>query len=364
MEKLKVPLAKPRPDCDEFMKAVTTDYEPARPRLVEYKMNLPVQKAIIEMLGRTWVDDVAPGHIASGQPAGAGREAFWDNFIAMWYHLGYDFVRLELSLDCPRSSRTGGDHGRAYAETAAGPIQSWEDLEKYPWPDVSEADFFPYEYVSEHMPEGMGMMCCHAGGPLEWLNSLMGYETLCLALYEQPDLVAAVAEEVGARVTKYVERLLQMPRLIAYFQGDDMGFRTGTLLSPEHLRTYSLPHHTRYSAMAHEAGVPYFLHSCGQVTEIMDDLIDTVRIDAKHSVEDAILPVQEWKRRYGGRIGILGGVDIDKLTRLSPEALRTYVRTIIDDCSPGGHFAIGSGNSIPDYIPVENYLTMLDEALR
>ena len=116
--------------------------------------------------------------------------------------------------------------------------------------------------------------------------------------------------------------------------------------------------------MAHEAGVPYFLHSCGNVTEIMDDLIDTVRIDAKHSVEDAILPVQEWKRRYGGRIGILGGVDIDKLTRLSHEALRTYVRKIIDDCSGGGHFAIGSGNSIPDYIPLENYLTMLDEALR
>jgi len=57
-------------------------------------------------------------------------------------------------------------------------------------------------------------------------------------------------------------------------------------------------------------------------------------------------------------------VDLDKLTRLSPDALRRYVRTIIDECAPGGRFALGSGNSVPDYIPVENYLTMIDEALR
>jgi uroporphyrinogen decarboxylase len=72
----------------------------------------------------------------------------------------------------------------------------------------------------------------------------------------------------------------------------------------------------------------------------------------------------EFQRRWGDRIGVLGGVDVDKLTRLSPEALRGYVRGIIEACAPRGRFAIGSGNSIPDYVPVENYLTMLDEVLR
>ena len=72
----------------------------------------------------------------------------------------------------------------------------------------------------------------------------------------------------------------------------------------------------------------------------------------------------EFKKQWGGRIGVLGGVDIDKLTRLSPERLRVYVRGVIEECAPGGRFAIGSGNSIPDYIPVENYLTMVDEILR
>ena len=96
----------------------------------------------------------------------------------------------------------------------------------------------------------------------------------------------------------------------------------------------------------------------------MADLVNDVGIDAKHSFEDAIVPAAEFKRRWGGRIGVLGGVDVDKFSRLAPAELRKYVRRIIDDCSPGGRFALGSGNSIPDFIPVENYLTMVDEALR
>jgi len=116
--------------------------------------------------------------------------------------------------------------------------------------------------------------------------------------------------------------------------------------------------------MTHEAGLPYILHSCGNVAAIMEDLIDGVAIDAKHSFEDAIMPAGQFKRRYGDRIGTLGGVDVDVLARQDPPTIRSYVRKLIDECAPGGRFAVGSGNSIPDYIPPENYLTMMDEALR
>jgi uroporphyrinogen decarboxylase len=116
--------------------------------------------------------------------------------------------------------------------------------------------------------------------------------------------------------------------------------------------------------MCHDRGTPYYLHSCGAVDEIMDDLINTVRVDGKHSFQDSVLPVQEAKRRWGDRICILGGVDVHKLASYEEPALRKYVRKIIEDCAPGGRFALGAGNSIPSYIPVENYLIMLDEARR
>jgi len=351
MGELRVPLARPRPDAQAFLDAVLTDREFDRPRLVEYLVNPPVMRAVLGRIGREWVEPDA-------------GDAYWDNFIAMWYRLGYDFVRLELALPFPRSHRRSEAAGRAFAETARGPIASWEEFERYPWPEVEDAHFAPHEQVAAHLPEGMGLISCHAGGIYEHLSYLMGYETLCLALFDQPDLVQAVANRLGMVMASYYQRLLQVPRLIAIFPGDDMGFRTGTLLSPEALRRTTLPWHEKFAAMAHDAGLPYFLHSCGNLEAIMPDLIERVGIDAKHSFEDAITPIADFKRRWGDRIGVLGGVDIDKLTRLAPDDLRVHVRGVIDACAPGGRFAIGSGNSIPDYVPVENYLTMIDEALR
>ena len=94
----------------------------------------------------------------------------------------------------------------------------------------------------------------------------------------------------------------------------------------------------------------------------MEDLIEYVGIDAKHSYEDAILPVAEAKKRYGNRIAILGGFDVDRLCRSDEKEIREHVEFLIKELGADGGYAFGSGNSIPDYVPIENYLIMLDQA--
>jgi len=87
-------------------------------------------------------------------------------------------------------------------------------------------------------------------------------------------------------------------RLILFFDTDDMGFKTGLLISPDDLRELVLPGHKKMAAMAHAAGRPYLLHSCGKLDMILDDLIDDVKIDAKHSFEDNYLAMLDEGRRY------------------------------------------------------------------
>ena len=360
--RLRVPLDRPRPDINAFLDAVMGRSAPNRPPLVEYIVDEVVMQPVLAAAGREWVPHTA-GDLA-------GQKAYWDNFIAFWHRCGYDFVRLELAMDFPAEGRVGVDPAeqadgrmRHWSETDSGPIGSWDAFERYPWPDPDDVDLSPLEYICQNMPEGMGLISCHGAGILEHVTRLFGYVGLCTALYDAPDLVRAVVDTVGERIEVYHRRLLRLDRLAAIFQGDDMGFRTGTLISPDHMREYFLPWHKRFARVAHEAGRPYFLHACGNLEAIMDDLIDDVGIDAKHSFEDAIVPVAEMKRRYGDRIGILGGVDVDVLGRATRDGVRRTVRDVIDACAPGGRYAVGSGNSIPSYIPVENFLTMLDEAL-
>jgi len=357
-----IPIGRPQPDAKRFIDVIMGRAASERPPMVEYLVDDALRKPIMQqLLGREWVDP-QPGDRRSIQ-------AYLDNFVVFFHQLGYDFVRYEESL--PFAERgisgldpTGIQGTREWRDMHTGAISDWASFDAYEWPSVTPATMANYAYLSQHLPEGMGLLVCHAGGIYEHLAAVFSYEGLCYALYDQPDLVEAVANRMGELMLDYYRQLVELEGVIAIFPGDDMGFRTGTLLPPDALRTYTLPWHKRYAELTHAHALPYFLHSCGNVFEIMDDLIEDVGIDAKHSYEDAIMPVEQFQERYGERIGILGGVDVDVLGRRSLEEIRSRVRQIIDTCQPRGRYCIGSGNSIPSYIPVESYLTMLDEAQR
>ncbi len=377
MDNFKVPIKKPRPDIKRFLDAMSGKKLPTKVPMVEYLIDNAVMQPILEkMIGRKWVDTSDKTEYMGGQMEFSKENtskinAWLDNQIAFWYHMGYDFIRVEVSLPLPavallaKDTATGNEeHNRAWQDLHEGPIKTWDDFEKYPWPKINYDNFYIHRYICEHLPEGMGFITCHAGGVYEHASRLLGFENLCMLLYDNPKLVKAVADKLGELILQYNKYLLQLDGLAAIFQGEDFGFNTQTLIPPKDIREYFLPWHKKYAQIIHEKGKVYYLHSCGQISAIYEDLIEDVKIDGKHSYQDNVLPVTEAKKLYGDRICILGGVDVHKLTTFTPPDLRKYVRNIIDSCTPGGRFAVGAGNSIPSYIPVENYLTMLDEALK
>jgi len=144
---------------------------------------------------------------------------------------------------------------------------------------------------------------------------------------------------------------------------DDMGFKTALLISPVDTREFILPGHKLMAKMSHEAGRPYLLHSCGKLEAIIDDLVEDVKIDGKHSFEDTIEDVRKVKLTYGRRIALLGGIDVDFLCRSDESAIRRRVRETLEVCMPGGGYCLGTGNSVANYIPLENYLAMVDEGM-
>lgn len=354
-----VPLKRPKPNAQEFVDILMGRVPQYRTPLVEYIMDDFVMRPIVtDLLGREWVTPTVERE---------SLKAYLDNLIEFWYRMGYDFVRLEIGL--PFNERRlfapdpASNKQRAWVDEHQGAISNWDDFERYPWPRVEDLDFFPLEYINEHLPEGMGLISSHGGGIFEHLSWLMSLEGLSFSLYDDPKLVQAVSNRIGELITKFYEHLLQLENLIAVFPGDDMGFRSGTLVSPDALRNYCLPWHKRWAGMAHERGLPYFLHSCGNVLAIMDDLISDVGIDGKHSFEDAIVTAEEFQKLYGDKIAVLGGVDLNILAAGTPEQVRRRTRQLVEICGAKGRFAVGSGNSIPTYVPVENYLAMVDEAL-
>jgi len=367
---MKVPLKHPNPDIENFKEIILKRKPPERVPFIE----IHIDKEIIEYLaqhklGIKWIE-----------PLPEDREiqrVCLKNYIKCWYHLGYDYVKLGKefrfsgSLSFSSMTRKGKDTAilprkeRQWVEESKGVISSWEDFEKYPWPSLERLDLWPYEYVSKNLPEGMGIFVSPGLGIFEvGLNELFGYENLCYLLYDDPELVKAVFDRVGELIYGYYKKIVGLEKLAGFFQGDDMGFKTSTLIAPESLREYILPWHKKIAKLAHDYGVLYLFHGCGNLEPIMEDLIEDVKIDAKHSFEDEIMPVTHFKKKYGDRVAVLGGVDVDKLCRMEEKQLRQYVSNILDECMQDGGYALGSGNSIANYIPVKNFLVMLDEGIK
>ena len=67
------------------------------------------------------------------------------------------------------------------------------------------------------------------------------------------------------------------------------------------------------------------------------------------------------KQTYGKKIALLGGLDVDFLCRADEQTIRQRVRDTLDVCQPGGGYCLGTGNTVANYIPKENYFAMLDE---
>ncbi|MCX7804627.1 MAG: hypothetical protein N3A38_05490 [Planctomycetota bacterium] len=349
-----------KPDWEAFIANIRRQGTPKRVHFIELFLDVEVQDAICERYG---VD------------AGLDRNDPFFNLrrkVAIQRFLGYDYIRIcPAGMDMPTKVCVAPDtaelsraSGRKFMEEHKGPITCWAEFHAYPWPDPAKADMSELEWCEKNLPDDMCVIVSGVAHYAEYLSWLMGYETLCYALTDQRDLVRAIADRLTEIYRVLIPRMLQFKRVKALWGSDDMGYRGGTLMHPKDMREFVLPGHRMAGRMAHEAGMPYLLHSCGNLKAIMEDLIEDVGIDAKHSFEDTIESVIEAKGTYGRRISLLGGIDVDFMCRSDAQAVRERVRKTLDACMPGGGYCLGSGNSVANYIPLDNYLAMLDEGRR
>ena len=274
---------------------------------------------------------------------------------------GYDYVSAHASaMSFPAGKK---DHGKQTISLNDGyVITDEQSLLAYRWPDPEDYDISALSAIVPMLPDGMKLMVMGPGGVLENVIALTGYENLCVMLYDDPDVTRAVFDGVGSRLVRYYEMAAPLETVGLIMSNDDWGFNTQTFLTPAMMRQYVFPWHRRIVETAHRFGKPCLLHSCGNCRDIIGDIVG-LGYDGKHSYEDNILPVEEAYEAWHSQIAILGGIDLDFLIRSTPEEIRTRCRRMIERTRRDGGWALGTGNSVPEYIPVENYSAMVETAL-
>jgi len=330
-----------KPDYTQLLKVLKKQV-PDRPTLFEFFLNTELYNLL-----------------DNGEAPTRG-DAFDYLRVAMYAYknAGYDYVTVPASdFYFPTASK---DHKATISLNEGNVIFDWASYEAYKWPSPANASTKQLEICDEDLPEGMKYIAFGPGGVLENVIGLTGYDNLCAMIYDEPELAKKIFDDVGSRLVEYYELCVEMDNVCALISNDDWGFKTQTMLSPTHMRQYVFPWHKKIVEVGHKHNKPVLLHSCGMLEEVMEDVIVDIGFDGKHSFEDVIMPVEEAYEKYKGRIALLGGLDVDFICTATKEEIATRARAMLEKTQAVGGYALGTGNSVPAYVPTENYLAMID----
>ena len=334
-----------------YMLDVLNNRRPARLPVYEHIIS---PKIMEQVLGVQFAD------LIEGGPS--DQEEFFGQYCRFFQEMTYDTVSFEVTI----TDLLPG-HG-AILGGKPGPIQNRADWQKYPWDQLAELYWEKadpqFKALVKNLPDGMKALGGVGNGVFEISEDLVGFQYMAYMQADDPELLAELYRKIGDLMVKiwtvFLDRYADAFAICRF--GDDLGFKTSTLVSPKVIRQHILPQYKRVIDLIKSAGKPFLWHSCGKIFAIMDDVI-ALGINAKHSNEDIIAPFDQWISFYSDRIGLLGGIDVDSLCQRKPVE-------IVDEVFEKGRrfraaargYALGSGNSIPDYVPVEGYLAMIEAA--
>ncbi len=330
---------KAEPDFEQLLKVLKREV-PDRPTLFEFFLNGPLHARMAEGA------DVEPGSV--------------EETVIAFRNAGYDYVTIEASNFWFPSGEHHSEQTISLNEGSV--IRDRASFEAYDWPDPAKSDFTPLEKAAAVLPDGMKAICQSPGGLLENVIRLTGFDNLCFMMADDPELTKELFDAIGSRLVSFYEILVQYDAVGAIIGNDDWGFKTQPMISPDQMRQYVVPWHKRIAEAAHVAGKPAIMHSCGNLVSLMDDIIDDINYDGKHSYEDTIMPVEEAYETYGSRIAIMGGLDVDFVIRSTPEQVNNRARAMLERAADRGGYALGTGNSVPAYVPDEHYFAMISAA--
>ncbi|MGD2245284.1 MAG: uroporphyrinogen decarboxylase family protein [Candidatus Aminicenantes bacterium] len=331
------------PDFENLLKVLRREV-PKRPTLFEFYFNERLYSRVV------------PG------PTPKDSVSWWRRTAKTFYLLGYDYA----TVLCPGFQFTDPnllETKETFSLNTCAVIHTQKEFDAFEWPNPEEADYALLDQLSEDLPKGMKLIPYSPDGVLENVIRLMGFDELCLKLYDNPQLVENVFEQVGSRLIQYYKRIVQYDCVGACLANDDWGFSSSTLIAPVTLRRYVFPWYKQIVGISHAAGKPVILHSCGYFENIIEDIIEEMCFDGRHSYEDKIMPVEQAYEKFQNRIAIIGGIDVNFICQNTPEEIYERSKAMLEQAAERGGYALGTGNSVPDYIPDENFLALIRAAL-
>ena len=228
---------------------------------------------------------------------------------------------------------------------------------KFPEPNLDYVD-----EITEDMLENGGD--CYKFGKIgfsmfERAWSLRGFENFLADIAGEERFVCELFEHILDYNMKIIGRALEYP-IDGFFFGDDYGQQRGLLMSPSSWRRLIKPNLAKMFDKVKRSGRTVALHSCGNLSDILGDLID-IGLDIYQTVQPEIYDLRKIKNNFGAHLTFWGGISTQKvLPSASPEELKKIVYETIEILGRNGGYIAAPTHQIPPDVPLGNVLALAE----
>lgn len=240
------------------------------------------------------------------------------------------------------------------------PVIYEPDIELYPTPYLNE------KRIREECEKAIatkGDKFCFAGigfSMFERLWSYVGMEDALIYMITEKEFVHKLLDKICEFNLKVIDIYNEYPFDGIYF-GDDWGQQKGMIMGAPLWREFIKPRMAKMYARAKQNGKFVLQHSCGDIQEIFEDLIE-IGLDCYQTVQPEIYNLQEIKEKYGDRLAFWGTISTQQdLPTKTPEELQEIIKNTVEIMKKGGGYILAPTHAIPQDVPPKNVIAMLKE---
>ena len=237
----------------------------------------------------------------------------------------------------------------------------WEEIKRRLQPSHTRVDWVTLR-DSYHRARSEGKyITFSAVTGYDRVQRFMRSEQLLLTLALDPDWIRDMAETNADLIIEMAKMVMEAGfQFDGAFTYNDMGYRKGLLFSPKTYRQVFKPSEKRLWNFFHANGMKVLLHSCGNINELIPDLIE-IGLDCLQPLEvKSQMDLIHLKQEYGNDLAFMGGIDVRAMFDPDPAAIEREISTKFPVAMKGSGYIYHSDHSVPLNVSFQQYQRVME----